>query len=73
MSKQPVVRYEYWYVDEGECVDGVIDFRNGLAPVKDLYDTMREMGRAIKNNDFPATANKFCKWCDFYQTKDCEL
>lgn len=70
---RPVVRYEYWYVDEGECVDGEIDFRNGLAPVKDLYDTMREMGRAIRNNDFPPISNRFCRWCDFHQTKNCNL
>lgn len=71
--QRPLVRYSYWYVDQGETDEGVIDFRNGLAPVQDLYDTMREIGTAIKNNDFPSQRNNLCRWCDFYQTKNCGL
>lgn len=70
--QRPLVRYEYWYIDQGETEEGVIDFRNGLAPVQDLYDTMHEMGVAIKNNDFPCVGNNLCKWCDFYQTENCD-
>lgn len=67
----PQVQYEYWYVDEGETHDGVIDFRNGLGPVQDVYDLMRDMLLALKNNNFPAKRNKFCKWCDYYGTPKC--
>lgn len=67
----PVVTYEYWYVDDGQTVDGTIDFTNGLMPVTDIYDTMRQMLQDIKNNDFRPTRNKFCKWCDFYNTEKC--
>lgn len=70
---RPLVRYEYWYIDQGETEEGVIDFRHGLAPVQDLYDTMREMGTAIKNNNFPCQRNNLCRWCEFHQTKDCDL
>lgn len=70
---RPLVSYEYWYVDQGEIVDGLIDFRNGLAPVQDLYDTIKEIGRAIKNNDFPAQENKFCRWCQWYKREECGL
>lgn len=71
--QRSVVRYEYWYIDQGETEEGLIDFRNGLAPVQDLYDTLREMAVSITNNDFPCQPNALCKWCDFYQTKDCSL
>lgn len=71
--QRPLVQYEYWFIDQGESEVGRIDFRNGLEPVQDLYDTMREMGTAIKNNDFPCQRNNLCRWCEFYQTKDCEL
>lgn len=71
--QRPLVQYEYWYIDEGESEEGLIDFRKGLAPVQDLYETMREMSTSIKNNDFPCTRNNLCKWCDFYQTKECDI
>lgn len=71
--RRPLVMWEYWYVDQGETVQDVIDFRNGLAPVQDLYDTMREMGMAIKNNDFPCVKNGLCKWCDFNKTENCDV
>lgn len=69
--KRPTVRYEYWYVDEGDTVSGDLDFRNGLAPVQDIYDLMREMLLAMKNQDYPAKPNRFCKWCDWYGDKRC--
>lgn len=71
--QRPLVRYAYWYVDQGESEEAVIDFRNGLAPVSDLYDTMQEMRTAIKNNDFPCKRNGLCRWCDFYQTPNCDV
>lgn len=71
LYSRPVVRYEYWYADIGETVDGLIDFRNGLAPVQDILDCMQTMGLAIKNNHFPPTSNKFCRWCDFNNTPKC--
>lgn len=70
--QRPLVRYAYWYVDQGETEEALIDFRNGLAPVSDLYDTMQEIRTAIKNNDFPCKRNGLCRWCDFYQTENCD-
>lgn len=67
----PVVRYEYWYVDQSETWDGQIDFRRGLDPVHDIYDTMREMLQSMRDNDFPAKRNKFCRWCDYNNTEKC--
>lgn len=68
---RPVVKYQYWYIDQGETEDGIIDFRNGLDPVKDIYDLLRQASLAVKNNDYPATPNKFCKWCQWYKQKEC--
>lgn len=69
---RPFVRYEYWYVDQGETEDDAINFSRGIYPVLDIYNTMREMGQAIKNNYFPATQNSLCKWCDFNNTENCD-
>ena len=71
VTGRPVTQYEYWYVDEGETFSGYIDFRNGLAPVQDIYDLIREMLLALRNNDFPTKRNKFCKWCDWHGTPRC--
>lgn len=71
--QRPVVKYQYWYIDQGETEEGLIDFRNGLDPVHDIYDLLRDANLAVKNNDYPATANKFCKWCDWYKKKECGL
>ena len=69
----PRVLYSYWYVDEGMESDGFIDFNNGLGPVADIMELMRDMLLSIKNSDYPARKNKFCKWCDWYQTPKCTL
>lgn len=71
--QRPTVQWEYWYIDQGETEDGLIDFRNGLSQVQDLYDIMREMSLAIKNNDFTCKKNNLCRWCDFNQTKNCDV
>lgn len=71
--KIPRVAYSYWYVDTGESVDGFIDFTNGLTPVQDIYDIMREIVQAQANEYFPPKRNRFCKWCDFYLTPNCGL
>lgn len=68
---RPVIKYQYWYIDQGETEEGLIDFRNGLDPVRDIYDLLRQASLAVKNNDYPATSNKFCKWCDWYKKKEC--
>lgn len=70
--QRQLVQYQYWYIDQGETEYGMIDFSKGLAPVMDLYDTMQEMQQSIKNNDFPATKNSLCRWCDFYRTENCD-
>lgn len=66
---RPIVNYAYWYVDQGETVDGSIDFRNGLAPVQDIIDLMKEMRMAIRDTYFPPKKNAFCKW----RTGQCDL
>ena len=71
LYQRAAVRYAYWYVDSGEEVDGIIDFRNGLAPVQDVLELLGTMEQALKNNHFPPTANKFCRWCDFNNTPKC--
>lgn len=70
--KRHLTCYEYWYIDQGETVDGIIDFRNGLAPVQDIFDLMNEAGLAIKNGYYPAQRNKFCKWCSYNGTEKCQ-
>lgn len=67
----PKVHYEYWYVDTGQTVDGVIDFTHGLTPVQDIYDLMHDMLASIKMQYFPRQPNKFCKWCAYYKTEKC--
>lgn len=69
--QRPVVKYAYWYVDTGETVDGIIDFANGLSPVQDVIETMKEMQDRIKDGYFPATKNKFCRWCSLHGTPAC--
>lgn len=66
---RPVVNYSYWYVDQGETVDGSIDFRNGLSPVQDVIDDIKEIKLAIRDNYFPPKKNAFCKW----RTGQCQL
>lgn len=71
--QKPVIRYEYWYVDEGFTVDGEIDFSKGLADVEDIYGLMKDARQAIKNNYFPPVENRFCKWCEWHKRKECGL
>lgn len=68
----PVVTYSYEYVDQGESVEGVIDLSNGLLPVQDVVDTMRDMKLAIRDGYFPCVKNHFCRFCDFYKSKNCD-
>lgn len=70
---RPVVSYEYWYVDIGDVVDATIDFSQGLDPVRDIVDLIKEMNQAIINKDFPSCKNKFCNWCDLNKTPACGL
>ena len=70
---QPVVKYEYWYVDIGETHDGLVDFNQGVGLVQDVIDTMMNMKNSIRDTNFPTKANKFCKWCGLHQTKECGL
>lgn len=71
--KHPVVQYAYWYVDSGEIASGLIDFRNGIEPVRDIVELMNEMGQAIAANNFEPRENRFCKWCGLYKTPGCGL
>lgn len=71
--KHPVVQYAYWYVDSGETATGLIDFRNGIEPVRDVMDLMNEMNQAIAANSFEPKKNRFCKWCGLYNTPGCGL
>ena len=69
----PKIRYEYWYVDTAQTVDGTIDFSNGLGltPVQDIYELMHDMLASLKMQYFPRQPNKFCKWCAYYKTEKC--
>lgn len=67
------VRWEYWYVDQGHSTTDLIDFKYGLDKVRDIYDTIKEMSLSIKNNDYPCVKNKFCHWCGFNKTDNCDV
>lgn len=67
-----IVEYVYWYVDSGESFGDVIDFSRGLDKVQDVIDVMRDMKLAIRDSNFEAKPNKFCKWCAYYQTPSCK-
>ena len=69
--KTPIVMWSYWYVDQGECVSDTIDFRQGIEKCRDILESIKNMQFAIDNNYFPATRNKFCKWCGLYNTPSC--
>lgn len=70
---RPVVKYQYWYIDQGETEEGLIDFRNGLDPVRDIYALLQDASLAVKNNDFPAKENRFCKWCAWHKRQECGI
>lgn len=71
--KRPIVRYEYWYIDQGETEGDTLYLQDDLSGVQDIFEALRDGQLAIKNNDFPPTVNKFCKWCGLYQTPECGL
>lgn len=73
VTQRPLVSYVYWYVDQGEDVDGTINFNHGLQPVQIVLDTLNDMQKAIRNNDFPATRNGLCRWCQWYKKPECTL
>ena len=59
-------------MDSGESFGDVIDFSRGLDKVQDVIDVMRDMKLAIRDSNFEAKPNKFCKWCAYYQTPSCK-
>ena len=71
--KKNIVRYSYEYVDSGESVKGIVDMTNGLLPVQDVVDTIRDMKASIRDGYFPCQSNKFCRFCDFHKTKSCDV
>lgn len=71
--KKPLIQYAYWYVDSGETATGLIDFRNGYEPVRDLLELVEDANASLQCNDFPPKKNRFCKWCGFYNTPECGL
>lgn len=71
--KRPKVHYAFWYVDNGTIVDGVVDFSKGLWQVQDIIALMKQAELSIKNNHFPPKKNKFCRWCDWFETERCGL
>lgn len=72
--KAPVVCYSYWYVDQSQSVSDTLDFNaNGMGKCRDILEAIQKMQFAMDNNYFPATKNKFCKWCGLYKTPGCGL
>ena len=67
------VIYNYWYVDQGIDVHGSINFERNARAVADIVADLKAMGQNIKDSIFFPKKNKFCKWCDFHDTKYCEL
>lgn len=69
IARTPVVNYEYWYLDTGETVRGVVDFRGGLRPVSDIIALMRNMEKAVADSNYRPKKNRFCKWCDYFDDR----
>lgn len=67
------VGYSYWYVDTGDVCSGVVDYSGGYQDVADVLLLLDTMDKAIAASAFMPTRNKFCKWCDFFQTPKCSL
>lgn len=70
---KPVVQYSYWYVDSADTASGIIDFDNGISPVMDILEVMKDMKQTIASNAYMPKKNRFCKWCGLYQTPACGL
>lgn len=71
--KRPRIHYAFWYVDSGEIADGVVDFSKGLWQVQDIIDLIKNADQSIKNNYFPPKKNKWCRFCDWFETEKCGL
>lgn len=71
--KAEIVDYQYWYIDEGQTDGGIIDFRQGLGSVQDIFESLRDVYQSVKNSYYPPKNNKFCKWCPWFQTTNCGL
>ncbi len=67
----PNIIYKYIYVDSADIVEGLVDFSGGLHQVQDIVDLMKEMKECINGNIYIPKRNRFCKWCDFWQTQRC--
>lgn len=67
----PIITWGLYYLDQGQTKTGTIDLRNSIAPVQDVLDTMRDIETMTKAGSFPAQKNRFCRWCDWYQTDNC--
>lgn len=68
---KPVVRWGLFYVDQGITKKGVVDFTQGLAPVKNVISLAKECWNALEQGGpFPAKKNQFCRWCDWYHRPD---
>ena len=72
--KAPTVMYSYFYVDQGQSVSDTLDFTtDGMDKCRDILESIQKMQFAIDNNYYPATKNKFCKWCGLVNTPGCGL
>lgn len=67
----PKVNIEYDYVEQGDTVYDVVDFTHGVQQVQDIIDLIKTMREAVSSGVYPATPNRFCKWCDYYKTSKC--
>lgn len=71
--KRPRVHYAFWYVDDGSIADGMVDFTKGLWAVQDIITLLKNADMSLLNNYFPPKKNRFCRWCDFFETEKCGL
>lgn len=72
--KAPVVMYSYFYVDQGQSVSDRLNFNtDGMDKCRDILESIQKMQFAMDNNYYPATKNKFCKWCGLVNTPGCGL
>lgn len=63
------IKWQLYYVDQGQTKEGSFDLTNGLAPVQDVLDIMDEATKlGMAKGYFPAKRNQFCRFCDCYHS-----
>jgi len=57
----PRITWMYFYIDEGDTHSGEWTPDD---PLDDVVRVVNDIETAFEDNEWPATKNKFCHWCD---------